>query len=106
MHGDSATLERGVEDKEDAKRDEKKEQGDGDTNNIEDGDGGVECVIRNTVLVVSPREVCLGMGPPSAVIMTLLHCKLGLCIKQWVLSDIALFKHHQELCLQPVIIAI
>ena len=76
MHGDSATLEGGVEDSENAQGDEEEEQRDGDTDNIEDADGGVEGVVRDTVLVVRPCEVGEGMGPPSAIILTLLHCEL------------------------------
>ena len=76
MHGDSATLERGVEDSEDAQRDEEEDQGDGDTDHIEDTDGGVEGVVRNTVFVVCPCEVGEGMCPPSAIILTLLHSVL------------------------------
>ena len=76
MHGDSATLEGGVEDSEDAQRDEEEDQGDGDADNIEDTDGGVEGVVGKTVLVVCPCEVGEGMGPPSAIIPTLLHSVL------------------------------
>ena len=39
MHGDSATLEGGVEDNKNAQGDEEEEQRDGDTDNIEDAGG-------------------------------------------------------------------
>ena len=94
VHGDSTTLESGVEDWEDTERHDEKEERDGDADHVEDTDRGVEGVVRNTVVVVCPGEVSLRVSPPAGVILTLLLRKLRLCIEQRMIPGVEMLTQH------------